>query len=845
MSEALKVFEGAEGFGASTTAGRNGEIVKVTNLNDSGVGSLRYALENVHGPRTIVFDVSGTITLKSQILVQDPYVTIAGQTAPGDGITLEGSRIRFKAGEALVQGLKFRPGDGVVGQDPSDRDGIFIGTTDHVVNNVVIDHNSFEWATDENFTINGNVHNVTISNNIIAEGLSKSINPKGEHSKGLLVSNWSSLDPTYVENITITKNLFAHNMDRNPEIRAGQGIEIVNNYIYDPGRGDRVIAIGGGSGGVLDTTVHVVGNVIDAGQSTTNVSKNPINLTTMGTNSGVYLEDNIQIEKPGVTTQTSLLTSTTMTKYVEETRIFTGSDLNLLSSSEVIDHVLTNAGADPNARDVIDQRIIDSTKTQTGTLVNTSTGLKKDVLTTKAAADTDGDGMADWFESRFGLDMKARDHNGDTDRDGYTNIEEYIQGLLTGFKLTGPKQEVLLTATTGADTFKFDDSIKTKATEIRGFDASKDKLDISALLTGFNADKDTMSNFVELVEVNGSVMLSVDRDGTGTAYGWEFVAEVDGMRDINTVAGSLIPKVVVNPVLEIPPANVSLITGTVLADKLVAVVGGSTINGLDGDDKLYGRDGRDVLIGGNGNDWLEGGKGADVLVGGAGNDVYVVDDVKDVVSEAKETGSDAGGIDTVRSSISHTLSNFVENLILSGTTATDGIGNDLANTMTGSDGANVLNGGGGNDILRGGIGNDRLYGGIGADRLEGGVGDDWLSGGAGSDVLSGGAGRDNFVFDAAAIKGEIDQIADFSLLDDKIVFDASVFTALASDIPGSLLDAQFTVGAKATTIDQHVIYDATTGNLLYDSDGSGSGTAIQIARLAKGLALTADHFALT
>lgn len=844
MSEALKVFEGAEGFGASTTAGRNGEIVKVTNLNDSGAGSLRYALENVHGPRTVVFDVAGTIALKSQILVQDPYVTIAGQTAPGDGITIEGSRIRFKASEALVQGLKFRPGDGD-GQTPSDRDGVMVGTTDFAMKSLVFDHNSFEWAIDENFDLNGNVHNVTISNNIIAEALNDSLHSKGTHSKGLILSNWGSTDPTTNSNITVTKNFIAHNADRNPEIRAGQNIEIINNYIYDPGRGDRVIAVGAGSDGALDTTVHIIGNVIEAGLSTANVAKNPINLSTMGTESGIFLSDNAQVEKPGVTDQRKLVNDTGGGAYITTSEMFQGSGVTVLSSKDVINYVLTNVGADPHARDATDQRIIDSARTQTGTIIDTPAGLKKVPLVAKAAADSDGDGMADWFESRFGLDMKARDHNGDSDRDGYTNIEEYIQGLLTGFKLTGPKQDVVLNATSGSDTFVFDTSSTSWTTEIRGFNTSTDKLDISALLTKFNANTDSIGNFVELVEANGSVMVSVDRDGTGTAYGWEFVAEIDGVRDINAVAGSLIPKVIVVPPLEMPPAKVSQLTGTALADKLIATTTGSTLNGLDGDDKLYGRDASDVLVGGNGNDWLEGGKGADTMIGGAGSDTYVVDDVRDVVSETTDAGTDAGGIDTVRSSISYTLSNFIENLILTGTTATNGVGNDLANTITGSDGANILNGGGGADVLRGGNGDDRLFGGAGADRLEGGAGNDWLSGGAGADVLSGSAGRDCFVFDAAVIKGEIDQIADFTIADDMIVFDADVFTALAADAAGSLLDAQFTVGTKTTTADQHIIYDGSTGYLMYDADGSGSGAAIQIARLAKGLALTADHFALT
>src|SRR5688500_9916676 len=107
MSGKQLAFEGAEGFGAYTAGGRGGQVVKVTNLDDSGPGSLRWALTQVDGPRTVVFEVNGTITLKDQIIIEDPNITIAGQTALGEGITIAGSRIRVKADEVIIRGLKF------------------------------------------------------------------------------------------------------------------------------------------------------------------------------------------------------------------------------------------------------------------------------------------------------------------------------------------------------------------------------------------------------------------------------------------------------------------------------------------------------------------------------------------------------------------------------------------------------------------------------------------------------------------------------------------------------------------------------------------------------------------
>lgn len=874
MATRLKAFEGVEGFGSDTVGGRGGVVVKVTNLNDSGPGSLRHALESVHGPRTVVFDVSGSIVLKTQILVQDPNVTIAGQTAPGDGITIEGSRIRFKAGEAIVQGLKFRPGDGVVGQSPADRDGMFIGTTDHAVKNIVIDHNTFTWATDENFTINGNVHNVSITNNIFAEGLSQSINPKGEHSKGLMVSNWSSKQSDYNTNITIAKNLFAHNMDRNPEIRAGQNIEIINNYIYDPGRGDRVIAIGGGSSGTLDTTVNVVGNVIDAGLSTANVTKGPINLTKMGTASKVFLSDNTQFEKANVTVQMGLVTDTGGARSVSKTEAFQGSGVDLLPSSDVRSHVLENAGADPFARDVVDQRIIHSATDGTGKLIHTVTDVRVTVASAQPARDTDGDGMADWFETRFGLDSKVKDHNGDSDRDGYTNMEEYIQGLLRGYKLDGPRDEVTVAATAGSDTFVFGSDFTQVAPKITGFNAGSDKLDIGALLTNFDRTIHKFSDFVEVVEAGGSLMVSVDRDGAGEQSGLEFVAELQGMRDVDALLSSLLltapkspsppvippsppvippsppvippsPPVVlpvpVDPVARVLPPNApGVISGTAGADRLTGSAAGSQIFGLDGNDRLIGRNGNDWLEGGDGNDWLEGGAGNDWMAGGSGNDTYLVDSALDVVTEATANGTDAGGIDLVRSSVSYKLGDYVENLLLSGM-ATDGTGNALNNVMTGNDADNVLRSEEGSDTLRGGRGNDSLFGGAGADRLEGGEGNDWLEGGLGADVLHGGAGADSFVFNTLPGIDNIDMIADFDVLLDEIVLDDAIFTALHRTADGNIAASDFVVGSRALTADHNLIYNASNGNLLYDADGAGGANAVQIGRLARNLDLTTAH----
>ena len=260
---------------------------------------------------------------------------------------------------------------------------------------------------------------------------------------------------------------------------------------------------------------------------------------------------------------------------------------------------------------------------------------------------------------------------------------------------------------------------------------------------------------------------------------------------------------------------------------------GNTLTGNGLDNELYGLSGNDVLVGGDGNDLLDGGEGIDSMSGGAGDDTYVVDNVRDVVSEGLNAGTD-----TVRSSISYALGANVENLVLTGTAHLNGTGNALANMITGNSG---------NNVLSGGLGDDRLEGGGGNDVLLGGAGSDWLSGGDGLNTLTGGAGEDVFYFDAAPSLGTLQTISDFSLIDDRIVFDATVFDALGAgfnDTPVALPSDLLQVGSGSAAADGDVrlIYDTATGALYYDADGNGAGDAVQLAQFTGKPLLSADHF---
>ena len=302
-----------------------------------------------------------------------------------------------------------------------------------------------------------------------------------------------------------------------------------------------------------------------------------------------------------------------------------------------------------------------------------------------------------------------------------------------------------------------------------------------------------------------------------------------------------------------------------------------SIDGLAGADKLYGFGGNDLLLGGAGNDRLDGGKGADRMEGGAGDDTYLVDNLGDFVIEGA-----GAGLDTVQASITHALADNVENLILTGTAAIDGIGNALANSLTGNDASNQLDGGAGADIMRGGAGSDtywvdnqadqvfeaakkgndtvvtrvsyvladdqaievlranQFFGSTGgpinltgnnlSNALIGDSGSNVLNGKGAADVLIGNFGNDTFMFDTALGGGNVDRIVDFGL-GDSIRLENAVFKGLAN---GTLASTAFKdTAVAAVDKDDRILYDSKTGVLSYDADGSGAAKAVQFALLGE------------
>lgn len=361
------LFPGITGFGTDTRGGQGGRIIKVTTLNREGVGSLYEAIRAI-GPRIVVFEVAGTIDLAWRSLgILNPYITIAGQTAPYPGITLVGGGINIGTHDVIIQHLKIRPGEaGKPKNSGWDVDGI---STVGGAYNVIIDHCSISWATDENLSASGpqfegagvdewrknTSHKIVFSNCIIAEALSNSTNSKGEHSKGSLIHD-------NVTDILIINNLYASNVDRNPLFKGGARGLIVNNYIHNPKMQaiHYVLSPAEWVGREWITGIMgIEGNYIEYGPDTRPTMpaaffKGPVE---------VYWADNVITSGP-------------------EARLFDGEFVRLadrpfwprglraMPSDAVRDYVLANAGAFPWERDEIDRRIIDGARGRTLRIIN-------------------------------------------------------------------------------------------------------------------------------------------------------------------------------------------------------------------------------------------------------------------------------------------------------------------------------------------------------------------------------------------------------------------------------------------------------------------------------------------
>lgn len=410
----LPAFPGAEGFGAYAKGGRGGEVIAVTNLNAKGPGSLRAACE-AEGPRTIVFQVGGVIELKKNIWVRHPYITIAGQTAPGDGICLRGAGLNIRTHDVIVRGLRIRVGDAPDGPQPESRDAIWVGDKDDVVYNVIIDHCSLSWAIDENASTWYPVHDVTFQWCIISEGLFHSLHPKGGHSMGLLVGD-------HAKRVSVHHNLFAHNNFRHPALKGDTLTEIANNVVYNWGSHAM------GFSQVTDeqpSQATLIGNYFIPGPDS-RINLGCFDIPSHASpKARLYASDNfatvdMNIANPRKENREAVVDSPP----------FEGSGLTIQPAKEAYEQVLAEAGATHPHRDPVDERIIADVKNNTGSLIDSQdeVGGWPNYRLATAPADSDADGMPDTWEKRHGFPANQANNNADSDGDGYTNLEEYLNG---------------------------------------------------------------------------------------------------------------------------------------------------------------------------------------------------------------------------------------------------------------------------------------------------------------------------------------------------------------------------------------------------------------------------------
>jgi len=349
---------GSHGF-ADTKGGDGGKIVKVTNLNSTGEGSFRDAV-NMEGPRIIVFEVGGVIDLeKNGITIDEPYVTIAGQTAPSPGITFIRGGISISTHDVIIRHLMVRPGDaGEPKKSGWETDCIATGGA----SNVLIDHCSGTWSTDENISASGprlkgpdsTSHRVTISNCLIAEGLSNSTHAKGEHSKGTLIHD-------NCRKITVKGNLYAHNKQRNPYYKTAATGIVANNLVYNPGnRAIHTHWVEGEWEGHPEppfAKISIVGNVLFPGPDTQTEA------FIIGDHADLYIRDNQINNGTGIS-----ITSGPFNE-VEDPPVWSET-MEILDSDKVYESVLSDAGARPADRDPIDQRIINSVREEKGKIID-------------------------------------------------------------------------------------------------------------------------------------------------------------------------------------------------------------------------------------------------------------------------------------------------------------------------------------------------------------------------------------------------------------------------------------------------------------------------------------------
>lgn len=460
----LPAFPGAEGGGMYSFGGRGGKVCVVTSLDDSGAGTFREALE-AGGPRIVVFNVAGIIKLKNKIRVRAPYITINGGSAPGDGVCIAGDTVELETHDVVIRNMRFRRGNTWVGDRNDSLGGNPIG-------NIMIDHVSASWGLDENMSMYRHMYqppdgskelklptvNITIQNSIFSEGLNTY-----NHAFGSTIGGYNS---------TFHHNLWACNSGRNPSVGMIYDFTFANNVVFNWRH--RTV-----DGGDHRSFYNVVNNYFKPGPATplgdtvghrilkpeSRRARPPVDDYGKAYVAGNIVEGNNRVTADnwdgGVQVE-SIADPATILPKLKADKPYPTAFLKLQPAAEAFELVLKESGATRPKRDAVDERVVEMVRTGKPTakpgrdlsealqkvgyapnvIANIREGVAKGIITDVSEvggypeyrgepySDRDHDGMPDDWEAKHGLDpQNAADAAGDLNGDGYTNIEDFLNGL--------------------------------------------------------------------------------------------------------------------------------------------------------------------------------------------------------------------------------------------------------------------------------------------------------------------------------------------------------------------------------------------------------------------------------